>query len=389
MATNYQSAPDGKGPVIVHGTIVGGPQAESDPIFNEKDGTTYTKPSPPERGCRDVFWGFLFYAHIAGMIAVAVMYGPQLASGAQDAVNNYNGGGGGGRMLQSVASRFLQDDAEADAGEIDLDVDPAALATIVALCTVIALVLSTVALGFMMSFAEALIKMALWFNIIVYGVLGILSLVSGAAPAGIMFLVFCGIAAWYAYRVWGRIPFAASNLVTAVSAVKSNLGLAFYAYWSTVIVFLWMILWSVSTASAMYVLGECEGGECQKEVGGFLGFLFLVSLYWTLQVISNVVHVSVAGTVGTWWFSPTHANGCCSRAVRDSYVRSLTTSFGSICLGSLIVALIQATREIARQARESGDNGILLCLAECILGCIESIVEYFNKWAYVYVGLYG
>merc|ERR1712211_94211 len=24
-----------------------------------------------------------------------------------------------------------------------------------------------------------------------------------------------------------------------------------------------------------------------------------------------------------------------------------------------------------------------------ILGCIQSIIEYFNKWAYVYVGIYG
>ena len=35
------------------------------------------------------------------------------------------------------------------------------------------------------------------------------------------------------------------------------------------------------------------------------------------------------------------------------------------------------------------DDGILFCLAECILGCIESIVEYFNEWAYAYVGIYG
>jgi len=32
---------------------------------------------------------------------------------------------------------------------------------------------------------------------------------------------------------------------------------------------------------------------------------------------------------------------------------------------------------------------LLYCLIECILGCIQDIIEYFNKWAYVYVGLYG
>jgi hypothetical protein len=30
-----------------------------------------------------------------------------------------------------------------------------------------------------------------------------------------------------------------------------------------------------------------------------------------------------------------------------------------------------------------------MCCADCILGCIESLVEYFNQWAYVYVALYG
>lgn len=69
-------------------------------------------------------------------------------------------------------------------------------------------------------------------------------------------------------------------------------------------------------------------------------------------------------------------------------MRSLTTSFGSICFGSLIVAIIQAVKEMVRSMRENGDS-FIICCAECLLGCLESLVEYFNKWAYVYVGLYG
>jgi hypothetical protein len=74
------------------------------------------------------------------------------------------------------------------------------------------------------------------------------------------------------------------------------------------------------------------------------------------------------------WFSPNEANGCCSPAVRDSWVRALTYSFGSICLGSLIVALIQAVKEMVHQARENGDS-MLACCAECLIGCIEALVE--------------
>ena len=184
----------------------------------------------------------------------------------------------------------------------------------------------------------------------------------------------------------------------------------------------------------MFVTSGCNAaGVCEREANGLVVFLFLVSFYWSHQVIKNTVHCTVAGTVGTWWFAPHEASSCCSSAIRDSWIRSVTTSFGSICFGSLIgefwvphlmapqwmplslltsqaltsasshkftslfyfnstrlqiVAIIQATKEIVRQMREQ-DDGILLCCAECLLGCLEALAEYFNKWAFVYVGLYG
>lgn len=46
---------------------------------------------------------------------------------------------------------------------------------------------------------------------------------------------------------------------------------------------------------------------------------------------------------------------------------------------------------LKEKARED-DNGALACvacLAECILNCLQGIMEYINQWAYVYVGIYG
>jgi hypothetical protein len=253
---------------------------------------------------------------------------------------------------------------------------------VLCLSSVLALVTSTLAMGFMMSFAEILIKIALWFNIILFGLVGLLSLAGGALGPALMCLFMSAFSAYYAYQVWSRIPFAASNLVTAVTAVRANMGLAFYAFLSLAALFAWSIFWSVATVSTIYVMNGCNAaGECESTMNGGVMFLFFVSYYWTIQVLSNVVHVTTSGTVGTWWMAPREANGCCSQAVRDSFVRSITTSFGSICFGSLIVALIQAVKQMIHSARES-DDGMLACLAECLLGCIESIVEYFNKWAF-------
>lgn len=73
----------------------------------------------------------------------------------------------------------------------------------------------------------------------------------------------------------------------------------------------------------------------------------------------------------------------------DSLVRSTTYSFGSICFGSLIVAILELVKNSLRSARNNRNAGILRCVAICLLAWIERLAEYFNRWAFVYVGLYG
>jgi hypothetical protein len=53
------------------------------------------------------------------------------------------------------------------------------------------------------------------------------------------------------------------------------------------------------------------------------------------------------------------------------------------------VAIIQTLQQIAQKARHQNRCGILLCVIECILFYIQRIAQYFNKWAFIYVGLYG
>jgi hypothetical protein len=130
------------------------------------------------------------------------------------------------------------------------------------------------------------------------------------------------------------------------------------------------------------------GGAISGSSGGIV-FLLLVSYYWVHQVLSNIVHVTSAGTVATWWYVPLEAMSCWSRAVQDSFFRATTYSFGSICFGSLLVAVVQALRAMAHMARQNDDMKLLACILDCILAMIQDIIEYLNKWAYVYVGIYG
>jgi hypothetical protein len=120
---------------------------------------------------------------------------------------------------------------------------------------------------------------------------------------------------------------------------------------------------------------------------------FLLSLYWTAEVIRNTGHTAVCGTFATWYFMGGANQNLPSNPTLKSAKRALTTSFGSICLGSLIVAAIQTVRAILRSlARSRSDNvavQIIACLVDCILGCIEGLVRMFNKYAYTQVAIYG
>ena len=99
--------------------------------------------------------------------------------------------------------------------------------------------------------------------------------------------------------------------------------------------------------------------------------------------------MSAAGTVGTWWFTPSDANSFFSSAVTSSFRRAMTYSFGSICLGSLVVAILQILVDYFRRLQRNRACIMLICIIQCILIFLESLMEYFNKWAFVYVGLYG
>ena len=292
------------------------------------------------------------------------------------------------KALSSVlaAGRQLQEEENGGNGELSIDI-PSIMA-ILGISALAGFILSGLFLSVMICCAEGLIKIALWFNIITPLLMAILALLAGLVPLALLFFLAFAFTAYYAYAVWSRIPFAAANMKTAVTAVRANFGLVFFAYNSLILSFLWSVWWTIATASTIYVSSGCSANGCERDPIFLALFGFLVSYFWTMQVIKNTVHTTVAGTVGTWWFHPAEASSCCSKAVCDSFCRSITWSFGSICFGSLIVAIIQAMKELARSAREQ-DDSVLLCCADCILGCIESLVEYFNQWAFVFVALYG
>jgi len=310
---------------------------------------------------RDAPWAVLFYLQVICIIAVAVFVPVKNESSGKDRTDE-PGPSQSGLLFFSLVM----------AG--------------------VSFVLGAIALALMTKFSVFLIQASLFFTVGMGLCMTMVAILESNGPLAFFGFFVSAIGCCYACAVWRRIPFAAANLKAALQAVKANYGIVLIAYFLVALSVIYSALIILDVIAVYGRFSQCDDGDCEvTDSGNIILILLLLGLFWTQQVIKNTIHVSTAGTVGEWWFDATNAASFCGRAILDSFYRATTYSFGSICLGSLLVALIQTLRQIVYQARHNsrdGDN-ILLCIAECILSCLQDLAEYFNKWAYVYVGLYG
>ena len=125
----------------------------------------------------------------------------------------------------------------------------------------------------------------------------------------------------------------------------------------------------------------------------------LLSVMWAVSVFTNVVHCTTSGAVASWWFNASATPN--SSVVQYSFIRAATTSFGPICLGSLLGAAVGVTRFTIRYMKSTtscstrngicrpGTTGYLLACLDSLLNMFEKAVKYFNRYAYCYVAIYG
>ncbi|ORX86358.1 DUF580-domain-containing protein [Anaeromyces robustus] len=200
------------------------------------------------------------------------------------------------------------------------------------------------------------------------------------------------------YFFWRkRIPFAKVMLKTVTTVTKKFPATIFVGFLGCVVAALWYGFIALTLVGAItYIRTEINEGAA------YVAYVFLIfSFFFTSQVINNFVHVTISGVFATYYFRGVNEPGTNKIEVDvrnptlKSFNRAATTSFGSICFGSLLIALVSTLRVLANQAKQEAaeDENYLLCLiaccVECILSCIEDGIEYFNIYAFTEVAIYG
>ena len=159
---------------------------------------------------------------------------------------------------------------------------------------------------------------------------------------------------------------------------------------------------------------SCDGGKCvacvcdgviasskpcaTEKIYDLPYFFLLVSLFWTCGVCANAIHCTVAASVSQWWGNPNIPH---NKVVWDSFRRSLTESFGSICFGSLFIAVIKSTRTVLYVLKYQfkkinttssflgSFQSMLLSILSHLLRLVDGAMEYFNLYAFCFVAIYG
>ncbi|KAF9210083.1 putative choline transporter, neither null mutation nor overexpression affects choline transport [Haplosporangium sp. Z 27] len=194
-------------------------------------------------------------------------------------------------------------------------------------------------------------------------------------------------ACWFFWK--SRIPFA-TEMLRAVTSISKQFPATF------AMAFVGLVVQTAYSVYFMFVIAGCYDmyyDRTERRTPGKLKvliFFCFVSFYWTSQVIKNIVHVTISGVYACYYFLMGSPQGMSKSPTVESFKRACTTSIGSICLGSLIVSLVQATRAIIQLLRGSGDDGFMAfvaCLLDCFLG--EYCLEANKLLGLFHVAIYG
>lgn len=117
-------------------------------------------------------------------------------------------------------------------------------------------------------------------------------------PAGIVLVILAALNAFWIYMIQNRIQ------LTTVMVETMAVMLEHYPQLMLVPIFWGIVNYAYTIVAVIALTGFTEGFAVDNVSGASRGvayFFLILSLYWTIQVIANVVFVTIAGSVGTWF----------------------------------------------------------------------------------------
>ncbi|KAH6913822.1 integral to plasma membrane protein [Coprinopsis sp. MPI-PUGE-AT-0042] len=269
------------------------------------------------------------------------------------------------------------------------------------LVTAVAVLLSAIYLMLTRAFTRIIMHITLVLTILLNIGICIYYWITKYYSGAIIFTVIAilSVVSYFGFR--SRIPLAALLFQVVMDISKHHTSVYAVAFAALFIQAL-LSVWYVFTVIATYAKWtpnspSCAQSNCSSGTVAGLIFSETFSFIWTSQVIGNIALSTLAGgPYGSWYyFGPRSMGEMPKHPTLSAFGRASTLSLGSIAFGSLIVTILEMIRLILDTIRHNASaegnpvEALLACCASCIVGCIQGLVEYFNRYAYIEIALYG
>eukprot|EP01012_Entosiphon_sulcatum_P003724 TRINITY_DN11298_c0_g1_i1.p1 TRINITY_DN11298_c0_g1~~TRINITY_DN11298_c0_g1_i1.p1 ORF type:complete len:665 (-),score=119.59 TRINITY_DN11298_c0_g1_i1:201-2195(-) len=124
----------------------------------------------------------------------------------------------------------------------------------------------------------------------------------------------------------------------------------------------------------------------------------IFAFFWSMHFILALGYFTIVSTVVSWYFSARcgQEKSVALTVVAQSFWRGVRYHLGSLMFGSLIIAIIQTVRFVLNfmmkklePFKSSAASKFILCIINCLFNCLERIINFINRNAYIMVAIRG
>ncbi|CAH1271865.1 SLC44A4 [Branchiostoma lanceolatum] len=127
----------------------------------------------------------------------------------------------------------------------------------------------------------------------------------------------------------------------------------------------------------------------------YLQIFNLFGLFWVMNFIVALGQCTLAGAFASYYWAFTKPKDIPTFPLTASFGRSLRYHLGSLAFGSFIIAVVQIIRVmleyVDHKLKDSENRAakfLLKCL-KCCFWCLEKLLKFLNKNAYIMIAIYG
>ena len=288
-----------------------------------------------------------------------------------------------------------------EVGSVDYDDDDSkkkhavkGMVKIFVLAFLFALVLSQLAMCVMMRFGGTMIHVAMFICEALLATCGVIAInIHERWFVGTVFFGLFALLVAFHFFSLTRIRYAAVTLHVGTEIVLAYPLLQVTAFLMAVIAVLFILIFALAIFGYYNYQDNGSGNASNTEIVVVL-VIFIFIFFWSQQIFKYILSATTGGTAYSWWYG--HLPSITDHPAINALGRNLTYNLGSICFGAFFVAFVETiivvVQYLKKKAKQYPGGRCISCLlgcVQCCLGCCAAIMDYVNKYAFSYVGIYG